>query len=95
MFVFQYIFQNFNRTTSKQCNMKIHLLIWHIHALHAYTCGTTAQFTTHTETIYIYIRIFFKNKICHLAHKKKCDFYCRLSFIFTLAVFRWKVTIYF
>lgn len=84
--LFSSIFQNFNKTTSKYCNMKMHLLILHIYALQPYARGSTAQFTihthTHTETTSIYLYIFLKTRICHLAHKKPMIYILGFHYIY-------------
>lgn len=63
-----------------------YMLCMHIH--------TVLQFTTYTEKLYIYMD-FFKKQNMSSGSWTKDDLYCRHSFIFMLAVFRWKVTISF
>lgn len=69
-------------------NMKLHLLIYNIHSLHAYTHGTKYN-STYTN---LYICILKKNQH-HVAHQKKDYLYCRLSFIFKLTILRWNIFI--
>lgn len=71
----------------------IYLHSRYMHYMHIHLVLQHNSPHTHTQRNYIYAS-FLKTKFI-IWLTKKDDLYCRLSFIFMLAVFRWKVSISF